>query len=352
MKTHKSKIVNFFLLTLDFVMILLVIINLGMLALQYNFESDSIRPIIMQYLPWLYEFYFPFYQNFIFIDSIFVAIFLLELTTRWFFSILNKTYSRWFMYPIIHWYDVLGCIPVGAFRFLRIFRLLSITIRLQKLGLIDVKKWWIMKFIAQNINIILQEISDAVVVNVIEKSQKEIAKGVPLSEKITKEVILPRKSVIAEYLSHRIQKVSLNQLEENREELKSSIRESIVSAMKSDSNIRLLEQIPIVGKSASSALQASVFEITYQTINNMLEKLGTEESKILVEKITDSIIELILVEEEDQKLKDTFVEMVLHSLELVKQDVKKQEWKYTPKDREALKRQEEEIREKILAAIG
>jgi hypothetical protein len=157
--------------------------------------------------------------------------------------------------------------------------------------------------------------------------------------------------VIAEYISHRVQKVSAQQLEENREDLKLSIQSAIQKAMREDGNIRLLEQIPLVGKSASSALQSSVFEITFQTINLMLEKLGTEESKKVVEKLTDGMIELLLMEEDDLKLKETFTEMILHALEIVKQDIKKQDWKYSKLDKVELKKREEEIRDKIMGAI-
>ena len=52
-------------------------------------------------------------------------------------AIRKQTYPRWYFYPFLHWYDLLGCIPIGSFRMLRLLRLISLTIRLQKMGIID-----------------------------------------------------------------------------------------------------------------------------------------------------------------------------------------------------------------------
>lgn len=61
---------------------------------------------------------------------IFVSIFIAELLIRWMVTIHQKTYHKWFFYPVIHWFDVLGCIPVGSFRWLRLLRVFSILYRL------------------------------------------------------------------------------------------------------------------------------------------------------------------------------------------------------------------------------
>jgi hypothetical protein len=55
--------------------------------------------------------------------------------------------------------------------------------------------------------------------------------------------------------------------------------------------------------------------------------MSSEESRVVIEKITDGVIETLLTDEEDEKLKKTFADMVIQSLDLVKEEVQIQQWK-------------------------
>jgi hypothetical protein len=315
------------LVVVDIVMIFLVIINLIMLGIQMNFENESVREFLKQYAYPFYEIYFPVYRNFFFIDMMFVTVFVTELLIRWSIAIYYRTYYRWFFYPFANLYDVLGCIPVGTFRLLRIFRIVSIVIRLNRMKVIDIRQWHLYKLFTKYMNVLTEEISDRVVVNVIEGVQDEIGKGIPLTERIVEEVIVPRKDVLVSFVSHRVQQVTRDQYSANKEQMRESIRASVTEAIKQNRNIKLLEQVPVFGAAASAALQQSVYDITFQTINNVFEKLASDESRVIIEKITDGIIESVLIKEEDTQLQKTFTEIIIHSLELVKEQVKVQNWK-------------------------
>jgi len=315
------------LIVVDVLMVILVILNLMLLGIQMNFENDTIRELIKQYAYPLYELYLPVYRNFLFIDMAFVNIFVTELLVRWAIAIYNRTYYRWFFYPFVHWYDVLGCIPAGSFRWFRIFRIASIIIRLHRMGIIDIRNYYLYKTATKYLNVLTEEISDRVVVNVIERFQDEIKEGIPLTEKIVEEVIVPRKDVLVEFAAHRVQKVTKDQYAANREYLREAIRSSVTEAISQNHNIKILEKVPLVGKATSEALQQSVYDITFQSINNVFEKLSSDESRIIIEKIADSIIESVMMREEDEKLQNTYREMINHSLELVKEHVKVQKWK-------------------------
>jgi hypothetical protein len=317
------------LLVVDIVMVFLVVINLLLLGIQLNFESCHIRGLIQEYAEPLYNLYLPVYQNFLFIDAVFVAIFLTELCLRWIIAIYNRTYHRWFFYPFVKWYDVLGCIPLGSFRILRVFRIVYIITRLNRMGVIEIRKTYLYQSFLKYLNIVTEEISDRVVVNVIEGVQKEIKSGIPLTERIIEEVIIPRKDVLVNYVAHRVQKVTKDQYALNSDALRESIRKSVTDAIKQNENIRILEQIPMVGKAASAALQQSVYDITFQAINNVFVSLSSEESRVVIEKITDGIIEGILAKEDDAKLEATFIDMIVHSLDLIKEQVQVQQWKQT-----------------------
>ncbi len=314
-------------LVIDVLMVVLVVVNLLMLGIQMNFENDSMRNFIQQYANPFYNLYLPVYENFIFIDGVFVAIFITEILIRWGVAIYNNTYHRWFFYPFARWYEVLGCIPIGSLRALRVLRVIAIIVRLNRMKIIDIKQWYLYKVFSKYLNVVTEEVADRVVVNVIEGVQDEIRTGIPLTEKIVKEVIIPRKEVLVNFVAHRVQQVTKDQYSANKDDLRESIRVAVSGAIQQNQNIRILEQVPVVGKAASAALQQSVYDITFQTINNIFEKMATDESRMVIEKIADGIIEAILIEEEDTKLQSTFNDMIIESLDLVKQQVQVQQWK-------------------------
>ncbi|MDV7396135.1 hypothetical protein RZS08_32380, partial [Arthrospira platensis SPKY1] len=114
------------------------------------------------------------HTNFVAYDLVFVAIFLTEFVVRWIIAVHRNTYHRWFFYPFVHWYDLLGCIPVGSFRWLRLLRVISIVYRLQKYQIIDISNLYIVRFVRKYLNVLLEELSDRIVLNVLDGVQDEI----------------------------------------------------------------------------------------------------------------------------------------------------------------------------------
>jgi len=223
------------LVLVDILMVMLVLVNLTMLALQVNFENARMSSLIQQYIPQFYELYQPVFQNFLLIDGVFVTIFLTELSLRWLIAVVNKTYHRWFFYPFVNWYEVLGCIPLGSFRVLRVLRIVAVIIRLNRMKVIDIRKWYLYQLFNKYLLILTEEISDRVVVNIIEGVQAEVKTGIPLTGRIIEEVVLPRKAVLVDFIAHRVQLVMKNQYEANRDELRESIYAAVSAAIRSRS---------------------------------------------------------------------------------------------------------------------
>lgn len=323
-------------LVVDVIMVMLVIINLTLLGIQMNFESAGVRNLLNEYAHPFYILYLPVYENFVFVDGVFVTIFITEILIRWSVSIYNQTYHRWFFYPFARWYEVLGCIPIGSFRALRILRVVAIIVRLNRMKIIDVRQWYFYKVFLKYINVIAEEVSDRVVVNVIEGVQKEIKGGIPVTEKIIQQAILPRKDVLVNYFSGKIQQITKEQYDAHKDELRESIRTAVSSAVRKNQNIKILEQTPLIGKAASAALQQSVYDITFQTINTIFERMAANENRPVVEKIVDGVIDSIMQKQDDRELQDAINDVVVHSLELVKHEVLVQQWKVDEKIQQQL----------------
>ena len=103
----------------------------------------------------------------------FFTIFLIaELAFRWLLSIIGKEYSRWFFFPFVHWYEVLGCFP--QFRALRLLRAFFIGRKLYQLGYQVLPQKWIDsgKFYY---DVIFEEISDRVILTATDNLRQQFA---------------------------------------------------------------------------------------------------------------------------------------------------------------------------------
>src|SRR5699024_12405934 len=102
------------------------------------------------------------FPTFAFIDLCFVAVFAADVLFGWAVAIWQRTYYRWFFYPFLHWYDVLGCIPLSGFRWLRVLRLIALGVRLQRLEIIDVRNWRQYACLRHYYDIVVEDRSDRV----------------------------------------------------------------------------------------------------------------------------------------------------------------------------------------------
>ena len=141
-ETLKSK--YSILIVIDIIMMILLLANLTLILFDWLFSILFLNELLSKYLPDFYKFYDEtIHQRFHAIDLVFVLIFLSEFIFSWILAVIQKAYYRWFYYPILHWYDLAGCIPVGSFRFLRVLRIFSILVRLNNLKVINLAKSYV-----------------------------------------------------------------------------------------------------------------------------------------------------------------------------------------------------------------
>ena len=93
---------------IDFVMLGLLILNLALIIWDSIYNFIAVQNLLKDYAPAIQELYHPIHERFIFYDLIFVSIFLGEFVLRWGYSIKARVYDRWYFYPFIHWYDLVG----------------------------------------------------------------------------------------------------------------------------------------------------------------------------------------------------------------------------------------------------
>ena len=312
----------------DLFMMAVLTVNLLLILFDFLFSSITLQNLIQSYLPAFFEFYNQhIHKDFFVIDLYFVAIYVVELLIRWGVAIRNQTYYRWFFFPFVHWYDVLGCIPIGSFRFLRVLRVISIMVRLQRLEIIDLTKTYIYKKVGKYVDILIEEITDRVIVNIIEGVQDEVKQGGPVTDNIVERVVRPQKTALVEWLSHRVQKVSEHNYANYREDIREYVDEKINEAIAENKEIQTIHQIPIVGSSLSGTLESAISDIVFNVLNGAINDLASSKNKVLVDELTDIAFEAILIQEEDTRLNDIVVHTINESLEIIKDQVKIQQWK-------------------------
>lgn len=316
------------LFIVDLLMVNLVVINLLYILFEWNFTIDFSNAIIKEYAPAFYDWYNThLHRNFYRYDLYFVAIFIVEFCIRWFFAIYHQKHHKWFFYPFLHWYDVLGCIPLGQFRVLRVFRVASMVLRLHKMGVIDLRESYLFRIYQRYSAVIVEEISDRVVVNVLSGVQDELKHGSPVVSRILVEVIRPQKEVLVDWLSDRLTHASEEHYQRYREQLSGYVNRKVAEAVRGNQEVKDIAAIPLVGNTITTKLETAVAQITYAVIEGMILDFSSAENKAVISELADVSMDMILLEEEDEQLNEMAVEMVNKSIDIIKEQVMIQRWK-------------------------
>ena len=327
MRLSSWKRTELFLLVVDLLMLILIMANLTLILFDGLFSILYVQELLAQYASPFYKVYMPIHQDFVFYDSWFVGVFVSELLIRWFIAAVRKTYHKWWFYPFVHWYDTLGCIPVGSFRFLRVLRIVSILYRLQRNRLIDLTKTYFFRQGRKYYRILIEEISDRVVLNVLGGIKDEVNQGSPLAEQILKEVVQPRKSDLVEWLSDRIQTVLTEHYGSYRPDLRSYVDNRIEKAVSENREIGALEAIPLIGGSIRHTLEYAISDIVFRVVDGIVNDLSSSQNRILIDEMSGVLFDAILFEEEDKRLESTVRNMLTESIDRIASEVEVQQWK-------------------------
>ena len=334
LKKLKGK--NLALLLVDLAMMLLLVANLTLIVFDWLFSIPLLAGWLWHITPDFHDFYLQYiHVNFYAIDLAFVSIFLTEFFLSWTLAVKRKTYYKWFFYPFLHWYDLLGCVPVSAFRFMRIFRVISILHRLHRMGLIDITKTYIYEIYEKYREVLVEEVSDRVVINVLSGIQEEIQEGGPLIERIVGEVLRPRRDLIARWFSHRLRVATGNHYQGRQEEVRAYIDQVIAQSLQKSEEIAAIEQMPVMGKMVSRALARSISGIVYNVLDGLLKDLGSDKSEVLIGELTDAVFDSMSAREEDNFLQSVVSGAFVESIELMKEQVAVQQWKLRDEARKA-----------------
>lgn len=306
---------------LDVFMLSLTIFDLFWLMFDALYNMTTVQKLVDPILP----FYKNVHEDFYFYDGVIVSIFIAELLFRWAVSIYEKKYERWFYYPFIHWYDLLGCFPTSSFRILRLFRIIGLIYKLHRWEVINLNNYALFLTLARYYNIGIEEISDRVVIQVLHQTKEKIAHGDAFFEAVGNQVIKPQQQAIAAIVTNSIQKTLSQQYPQYRPLLEQYITETVGQRVQNNEEIRQLGRIPVVGKQVERTIYNATSQIVFAVVDQLISDASNPEHEKTLSIIIDSLFEILL----QQELYHTEIgkEVILDSIDLIIDRVKVKNWK-------------------------
>jgi len=260
----------------------------------------------------------------------FFTIFLIaELLLRWAIAIKNRVYYRWFFFPFVHWYEVLGCFP--QLRALRLFRAVIIGRRLYQLGYQVLPQLWINR-IKFYIDLLLEELSDRVILTTIQNFRQQLTDPKAHKSFIESAITRNRAEIEAAVLSMLRSELApkLQELTASAgggsilaDEMGNAIEEGLANTPELR---RYLRMIPIAGSLIESQLQSIGHNVGTNVVYALNQRLlDPERLDSLMVAIASGIAQI----DTNNTALDTLISSIIDdSLTEFEAQVKVQQWKH------------------------
>lgn len=316
----------------DLLMFFLVIIDLFWLAFDALFEVRYLRELMMDFMPDFTQFYADVvHPNFLFFDSFVILVFVMEFFLRWAWAVWTRKHRFWFVYPLLHWYDILGCIPTGTFRILRLLRIFALIARLHNWGVIDVRRFALVRLGIRYYNIAVEEVADRVAVRILEETKQELQRGKHLVDEIVDVVIRPRKEQIISESTERLQSTIRVYYQTHKKDIQSYIATVVRQAVSKNKEVANLEKIPVFGTYLKDSLRQAVSDIVGGVLDRLLEDFADERRSEATATALRALAEIMLttpaIDDEGDPVPSLASEVVNHAIDIIIQRVDIKQWK-------------------------
>jgi hypothetical protein len=290
-----------------------------LIAARSDFFDRELRPLLAVNYHRRYDLDGELVDKFWMIDLPFLLIFALEFGIRWYLSIRRSDLSKWFLFPILNWYDLLGIIPVKEFRLFRLFRIVSIYMRLKRSDHSVIGDDFVSRTVRYFTNIISEEISDMVALRILTETQGELRDGT--HKRIIRAVAEPHRDALAAELTQQVQGMLTNQelRDQAREFLDANLEQSVESAA-------ALRRIPLPDpliRALVTTIGQAVFDSFADTLAATLSSSeGRETLETIIADAIDGIVEELTEGELEVLVREISIDVIDH----VKQAVAVRKW--------------------------
>lgn len=157
----------------EIVILVLIVADLLLIGVDALLTSSFMHSVAdwADFDSWLAHYQAVIHPKLKMLGGFFTIFLVIELLIRWVIAIINKQYYRWFFFPFVHWYEVLGCAP--QLRALRLLRAGVIGYRLHQQGIQVLPKSWL-STLHFYYKVVMEEVSDRVILTAIDNIRAEI----------------------------------------------------------------------------------------------------------------------------------------------------------------------------------
>ncbi len=282
-----------------------------------QFFKEEIFPLIEPNYYRHYGLNGKYVDEFFKLDVPFFVLFLLEFLVQWFLAVKNRVYVAWFLYPMYHWYDVLGLIPLAEFRVFRLFRVVSMYILLKNSSLTNVGNDIFTRTFTYYTNIIKEELTDMVTVRILSEMQEEIKSGASVN--LITSAVEARRNQLKKLIIDNIRKGLANP------KANDMIRKLLAEALvKSSNNASTLQLVPsVIKETITKDIGLAIFDSVNEVINS---KLTGEQGEENMNALIDNILDDVILGSQDGDFNTLSEDMTVEIIENMKKAVSVKKW--------------------------
>jgi hypothetical protein len=282
-----------------------------------HFFKEEISPLIEPNYYRHYGLNGKYVDEFFKLDVPFFALFLIEFLVQWYLAIKNRVYVAWFLYPMYHWYDVLGLIPLAEFRFFRLFRVVSMYILLKNSNLTNVGNDIFTRTFTYYTNIIKEELTDMVTVRILSEMQEEIKSGASIN--LVTSAVEARREQLKKLIVDNIKKGLANP------KANDMIRKLLAEALvKSSNNASTLQLVPsVIKETITKDIGLAIFDSVNDVINS---KLTGEHGEENINGLIDNVLDDVILGSQDSEFNKLSEDMTVEIIENMKKAVSVKKW--------------------------
>ena len=318
-------------LTYDIVMIIAISIDLLLISIDSilisSFSVNTANWLAIG--DWLTWYQLTLHEPLRTAGGFFTVFLIIELLLRWAVAIKQQVYYRWFFFPFVHWYEVLGCFP--QLRALRLFRVVIIGRRLYQLGYQVLPQPWLNR-IKFYINLLLEELSDRVILTTIHSYREQLTD--PKMQKSLIQSTIGRNrneieatllSMLRQELSPQLQKLTGQSVAGQL--IASEVGSAIQDGLKNTPELhRLLRMIPIAG----GLIEAQLLQIGHNVGENVVHSIN---ARLLDAERIDSLMagiahSVAYINTDNSALETLIASIIADSLSEFEAQIKVQQWKH------------------------
>ena len=211
-------------------------------------------------------------------------------------------------------------------RILRFLRIAAIIYRAHKLGVIDVRSFYLYGVFARYKDVLVEEVSDRVVVHVLSGIQSEVSGSSGVVDRIWLEAIAPHKDEITHSVELAAERFLQQAISARKPALDAYVERVLSEALQSSRHVfDSLKAMPFWGQIVVDQIETAIKTIVGNVVDNLLEDSKGIAFRRLAAEAERTIA--VALADRDTGIEDIVRQVIDQSLEIVKDQVKVQQWK-------------------------